>query len=243
MATGRYTLFFDADDTIHRDVVPQVLARMDMHPTLDTAILFYSRQKRETSEILGMARIDQDLLLECLGGRDEAMGPPNAMAGLLAMNNFPWNKILRTERFRQAGLKFGKTQVHNDLLGHWHALLHARQVLLMNKTLCTHRVSKSGSNLTSRFNADRLQMFAALSELLDFLEDRPEWSRMYARQFWGLAQRMVDWAGPRLDPDLKTRFDMQYSDLLCRIHLADLARIRTQGSGGLAKRIVNHLIR
>ena len=48
---------------------------------------------------------------------------------LLGFTNYPWNKVIRTDHYHRTGLRFGATQVHNDILGHWLTLVDADQVL------------------------------------------------------------------------------------------------------------------
>ncbi len=73
---------------------------------------------------------------------------------LLGFSNYPWNKVVRTARYRRVGLTFGKTPVHNDILGHWQMLLGADSLVLVDDPLCTHVVTEDGKNLTNESSDD-----------------------------------------------------------------------------------------
>jgi hypothetical protein len=115
--------------------------------------------------------------------------------------------------------------------------------MVRDEIICTHIVHPQGQNLTNSFGIDRLMMFDALGETYDFLEGRPALRRRFAHHFWSLADRLVSWARPRIDPTLRLQFEARYADLLEQLNLSDLARMRTRHSPRLANSIVNHLIR
>ena len=73
-----------------------------------------------------------DLLLK---GQAVETGRIEDMAGLLTFTNYPWNKLLRTAHYRDRGMRFGRTRVNNDILGHWHGLLLARAIMLRDAVL------------------------------------------------------------------------------------------------------------
>ena len=83
---------------------------------------------------------------------------------LLGFTNYPWNKIARTDHYRRTGLRYGATQVHNDVLGHWLTLVDAETILLIDQPLCTHIVGEGGRNLTNRESRARLSLIDALDE-------------------------------------------------------------------------------
>ncbi|MFV0359862.1 glycosyltransferase family 2 protein [Tropicimonas sp.] len=242
-AAGRYTIFFDADDILHGDVIHGAIADMDADPELDTVLFAYRYEREETASFTDMGYEDKITLAALLQGAPRATGDIEDMGRLLVFTNYPWNKILRTAHFRQAGMRFGKTRVNNDILGHWHSLLLARRIMVRDAIICTHIVHPQGGNITNSSGRDRLQMFEALDETYDLLEANPHLRRRFAHFYWILANRLVRWARPRLDPDFRLPFEMRYTDLLMRLDLGDLARMRTRHSPDLACALVNHLIR
>ncbi|MDO5705243.1 MAG: hypothetical protein Q4G49_09265, partial [Paracoccus sp. (in: a-proteobacteria)] len=118
----------------------------------------------------------------------------------------------------------------------------ARQIMVVNRIICTHIVHPTGGNLTNRFDRQRLQVFTAMNELLDLLEQHPALRRRHAHHYWGLAHRLFVWARPRLDDELRLELDDGFSALIARISLDDLARMRTKSAPGLAAALVNHMI-
>ena len=241
-ATGRYSIFFDADDTLHPEVVVTAVRDMDNDPELDLAIFAYRYERDKSAKFTEMGYEDRKIFDLLLQGNSAVKGEIENMARLLIFTNYPWNKVLRTAHYREMGMRFGCTKVNNDILGHWYSLLLSRKIMVCNAVLCTHIVHPKGANLTNAFGAERLSMFEALNETYDFLEARPACRRRYAHQFWALANRLVAWALPRLDPSLRNEFEVHYTELLSRLDLGDLARMRSKRSPALANSLVNYLI-
>lgn len=225
-ALGRYVLFFDSDDRLHGDALGRAIARMDEEPDLDVAVLAYRSERQDIAHSTGMIPKDAETFDILLKGAPEACGTLDEFSRLLVITNYPWNKILRTARFRETGLRFGWTQVNNDILGHWYCLLHARRILLSRAELCTHVVHPGGSNLTNQQGILRLQMFDALNELYDLLASAPDLRQRYAHFFWGFVLTMFKWARGRIVPEARNRYNQRMDDLIGRIDLSDFARMR-----------------
>jgi len=172
-----------------------------------------------------------DLLIweEYLGRADQRVARLADVPRLLEFTNFPWNKVLRTETYRAAGLRFGRTPVHNDILGHWHSLLAADRILLLNQVLCTHIVHGAGRNLTNRQSNVRLALVDALNDTYDeLLRPAPATRRRYAPYYWDFAIRTARWANDRIEAKYKAEFGLRLHEHLMRVNLSDFARIRRQ---------------
>lgn len=241
-ARGRYTLFFDADDRLHGEVIAPILAQMDTEPDIDTAMLGYRYQRDESGDFTEMLYSDQTIAEGCLKGADQVVAPLSEMAALLKFTNYPWNKILRTAHFQQIGLRFGRTKVNNDILGHWYSLLFARRILLSPQVICTHIVLADGQNLTNRFSADRLQMFEALDETYDLLRGHPVLRRRFVHHFWGLCATLAQWGRRRVDAAHRLEYESRYRDLLGRMEIEDFARMRMVQAPQMADRFVKELL-
>ena len=241
-ATGRYTLFFDADDILHGDVLCLTLQRMEAHPQVDTAMLAYRYERGRANTGLGMSFEDTKVFRQLLRAGAPAIGTPGEMGALLTVTNYPWNKVIRTAHFRQAGLRFGTTQVNNDILGHWEMIVKARRVMLSDEVICTHLVDPEGPNITNQFGAERLQMLEALGDVYDMLERDPDLRRREAHRFWKSAYRLYRWARPRLEPGIATRFDARWRELIGRIDLGDYADLRLRHDADLADALANHVL-
>jgi glycosyltransferase involved in cell wall biosynthesis len=241
-ARGRYTIFFDADDRLHGEVIAPVLAQMDAEPDIDTAMLGYRYQRDESGGFTDMLYGDQKMAEGYLKGASQVVAPLTEMATLLKFTNYPWNKIVRTAHFREVGLRFGRTKVNNDILGHWSSLLFARRVLFGSQVICTHIVYPHGQNLTNRFNVDRLQMFDALSETYDLLLANPVLRRRFAHHFWGFCITLANWGRRRVDAEHQLEFERRYRDLIGRIEIEDFTQMRLKLAPQIADRFVKDLL-
>lgn len=241
-ARGRYTIFFDADDQLHPEVILPALAHMDADPEIDTAMFAYRYMREETGSFTAMSFSDQKAFDTYLQGANSIVAPLADMSLLLKFTNYPWNKIIRTSHFRETGMRYGSTKVNNDILGHWHSLLFARRILLCNQVICTHFVFPQGQNLTNRFTAERLQMFDALNEAYDLLQSHPALRRRFVHHYWGLVEAVMKWARPRVAPDYKLDFESRYRELICRVQIEDFVRMRKGGSSQIADRLVKDLL-
>lgn len=241
-AQGRYTIFFDADDRLHGEVVLPAINLMDASADIDVAIFAYRYEREESASFTAMAYTDQQSFEQLLKGARTTVGPLTQMARLLQFTNYPWNKIVRTAHYKQVGLRYGSTRVNNDILGHWSTLLFARQILVVDEVICTHIVHPQGQNLTNSFSVERLQMFDALTETYDLLESHPALRWRFAHHFWMLTSTLMLWTRPRLPEELRPVFENRYRDLLGRLHLEDYARMRTQHVPELANRFAKDLI-
>ena len=241
-ARGRYTLFFDADDRLHGDILAATIARMDAEPDLDVAVLAYRSERQDIAHSTGMFHKDAETFDMLLQGAPEATGTPDDFARLLVITNYPWNKILRTARYRETGLRFGHTRVNNDILGHWHALIHPRRILLSRAEICTHVVHPGGNNLTNQQGLLRLQMFDALDELYDLLLSQPGLRQRYAHFFWGFVLTLFKWAHGKIVPEARNRFNQRMADLIARIDLADFARMRNGRAPAVATELSDILL-
>lgn len=241
-AAGRYVLFFDADDRLHPDAIAATIARLDAEPDLDVAVLAYRSERQDIAHSTGMIPKDAETFDMLLQGAPDATGTPDDFARLLVITNYPWNKILRTARYRETGLRFGLTRVNNDILGHWHALMHPRRILLSRAEICTHVVHPGGTNLTNQQGALRLQMFDALDELYDLLVSQPDLRQRYAHFFWGFVLTLFKWARGKIVPEARNRYNQRMADLIARIDLVDFARMRNGRAPEIASELSNILL-
>jgi glycosyltransferase involved in cell wall biosynthesis len=235
VATGRYSLFFDADDEIHPTALAAAVQALD-DTGADVAVMPY-RYRRGHGSNEGMNVFDA-----AAWGR-YATSPRRLtrlsdVPQLLGFSSYPWNKVLRTDHYRKAQLRFSGTPVHNDILGHWLTLLDAEGLLLIDQPLCTHIVSTGGRNLTNRESRARLSLVDALDETYTELERRPEKRSRYAHHYWDFVLRVGAWASTRLTPDVVGELDVRLQRHLLRMDLGDFTRMRVRRDPVLAHRIV-----
>lgn len=235
-ARGRYTLFFDADDVLHGDAVTRAVPLLD-ESGADVAFMPYRYRRARVVRHEAMNDFDERVWRDIAGGESRVVRLGEVSA-LLGFSNYPWNKIIRTDVYRRAGLRFGETIVHNDILGHWYVMLFARRILLVDQVVCTHIVEEGGGNLSNRQSAVRLALFDALDETYDLIESNPQWRNRYSHHYWSLVLRTAGWAVSRISADYLDEFNLRLQEHLLRMNLSDFARIRMKRSPRLANELI-----
>jgi glycosyltransferase involved in cell wall biosynthesis len=239
-ATGRYSLFFDADDEIHPAALISAIGALD-DTGADLAMMPYRYRRGASSRSVEMNSFDA-----ATWGRyvstPRRLTHLGEVPRLLGFSNYPWNKVARTDHYRQAGLRYGSTPVHNDILGHWLTLLDARSILLLDQPLTTHVVNEGGRNLSHRESRARLSLIDALEETYTALEDRPDKRNRYSHHYWDFVLRVAGWAATRITPDVLDDFNVRLQHHLLRMDLGDFTRIRQRRDPGLANRIVRRAL-
>jgi len=235
-ATGRYTLFFDADDELHPVTLTSVIGALDDTGT-DVAMMPY-RYRRGISP-----QFDEMNSFDAVVWAQYATSPRRVtrlgdVPKLLGFSNYPWNKLARTDHYRRTGLRYGSTPVHNDILGHWLTLLDADSILLFDQPLCTHIVNEGGRNLTNRESRARLSLVDALEETYTALEVRPEKRNRFSHHYWDFVLRVSAWARTHMTPDVLDEFNLRLQQHLLRMDLGDFTRFRLGRDPGLASRII-----
>ncbi|MDA8440109.1 MAG: glycosyltransferase family 2 protein [Propionibacterium sp.] len=236
-AAGRYTIFFDADDQLHPDALLAAVRELDRGGQ-DVAILKYRYVRGGQDADVAMNSHDLHIWEQVLGSASSRTVRLTGAPDLLHLTNYPWNKVVRTATFQSSGLRFGSTPVNNDILGHWHTLLFADRIVLINQEVCTHIVLAGGSNLTNRSSLDRLTLFDALDETYDLLQSRPGLRRRYAHIYWASVIRIAGWAGARVDPSVRDLFEARLQQHLLRIRITDFHNIQVRRAPSLAQTIV-----
>jgi hypothetical protein len=239
-ATGRYTLFFDADDEIHPVALTAAIEALD-DTSADVAVMPYRYRRSNSPHSDRMNSFDA-----AAWGR-YATSPRRVtrlddVPRLLGFSSYPWNKLCRTDHYRATGLRFGSTPVHNDILGHWLTLLGAQNLLLLDQPLCTHIVNEGGRNLTNRESRARLSLVDALEETYTALEALPEKRNRFSHHYWDFVLRVAGWATARMPPDVREEFNLRLQHHLLRIDLADFTRIRLRRDSALASRIIRRTL-
>jgi glycosyltransferase involved in cell wall biosynthesis len=241
LASGRYCLFFDADD----EVVPEAVARcvnvLD-ETGASVAVTPYRYRRSMLDDYDAMNVHDVDVWSAYVTGGQVRVADLRDVPRLLGFSNYPWNKVVRTEHYRSTGLRFGSTPVNNDILGHWMTLLHADRIALVDEVMCNHVVLEGGGNLTLRHTRDRLALFDALDETYDHLEAHPHLRNRYSHHYWATALRVADWARARVADDVQEEFLLRLQRHLLRMNLADFTRIRTKRDSALADLIVRRAL-
>lgn len=240
LATGRHVLFFDADDELHTDSLAAAVRALD-DTGADVVVLPYRYRRGRATGFEGMNSFDAAVWSR-YATSPRRLTRLGEVPQLLGFSNYPWNKVLRADRYRRTGLRFSATVVHNDVLGHWLTLLDAGTILLLDQPLCTHIVAEGARNLTNRESRARLSLVDALDETYTALEQRPEKRGRYAHHYWDFVLRVGAWATSRLTPDVVDEFDHRLHQHLLRLDLGDLSRMRLRRDPELANRLVRRAL-
>ena len=239
-ATGRYVLFFDADDEIHPMTLVTAIRALDDTGT-DVAMMPYRYRRGQSTEFDGMNSFDTAAWARYATSQRRVTWLGD-VPQLLGFSSYPWNKLARTDHYRRTGLRYGSTPVHNDILGHWLTLLDADSILLLDQPLCTHIVNEGGRNLTNRESRARLSLVDALEETYAELDARPDKRNRYSHVYWDFALRVAAWATSRMTPDVIDEFNLRMQRHLLQMDLGDFTRIRLRRDPGLATRIIRRAL-
>lgn len=233
---GRYTLFFDADDEVNPASLSHAVTQLDA-TRADVAFLPYRYRRWDDSSRTDMNEVDRAVWRQYVPPSGQRVVTLDEAPRLLGFSNYPWNKLLRTEHYQQAGLRFGETMVHNDVLGHWMTLIHARTIMLLDALVGTHIVSADGANLSRRMGLERLQLFDALDETYDFLAANPPARNRFAHHYWDFALRVSEWALSRIADEFHDDATARLQQHILRVNLADLTHMRVKRNPSLADRL------
>lgn len=239
-ATGRFTLFFDDDDELHPAALVEAVRALERGGQ-DLALLKYRYRRAHNDSDESMTNGDEAIWARVVGSRSARRVTLDLFPELLSLTNYPWNRVMRTETYRQAGLRYGSTMVNNDILGHWYSLLFAGQILLLNDVICTHIVLPGGANLTNRGTRDRFSLLDALDETYDLLKSHPGLLRRYSHYYWEGAESVVSWAGGRISPSLQHEFALRARSHFLRINIPEYNAL-TRQNPAIATRITRRAI-
>ena len=240
LASGRYTLFFDADDEIHPMALASAIEALD-DTGADIAMMPYRYRRGRSPDFDEMNSFDAAVWARYATSprRVTRLGD---VPQLLGFSSYPWNKLARTGHYRRTGLRYGCTPVHNDILGHWLTLLDADSILLLDQPMCTHIVNEGGRNLTNRQSRARLSLVDALDETYTALEERPDKRNRFSNIYWDFVLRVAGWATSRMTPEVLDEFNFRLQHHLLRMDLGDFTRIRRRRDSGLATRIIRRAL-
>lgn len=197
-----HLLFFDSDDLLTPDL-PLLLADLAEAQAFDFCLFRHADSRVAAEPRWGQPDWDE-ALWQAAGHGTGALRParPAALPILAQTANYPWNKIYRTGFLRDHAIGCAETEVHQDIPLHWLSFLAAGRVLVSDRICAWHAMAETGTRLSNRRGAERLQVFAALDPVAAALPGAdPAFAPALARFVLGL----LDWIEPRLDPALLPR--------------------------------------
>ncbi|ARO15478.1 CDP-glycerol:poly(glycerophosphate) glycerophosphotransferase [Ketogulonicigenium robustum] len=180
--TKPYVWFLDADDTLHPAAIRALL--QDLGTTPFDICLFQHHE--------GDARPHpHDAAVWAAAGIGVGIHPvaPDMRPALAGIQNYPWNRLLRTAFLRAHGIRCSETAVHNDIRLHWHTLLAAQQVIAARHICIGHRPGRLSAITDTR----RLDLHTALRETAALLPQTTAWQASFA----AFTRDVLHWAHTR----------------------------------------------
>ena len=232
LATGRYTVFLDIDDRFDPTALKQSIDALE-ETGADVAMTPYNFTRSTGGQATGMHAKDVLIWDAILRGASQRVVHLRENSRLLEFTNYPWNKVIRTETFATRGLRFGETLVHNDILGHWQTLLHADEIVLVNRPVVTHVVRPGATNLSNRQGRQRQALVEALEELLRFLDTSEADRTSYGVPYWAFAARTSRWAHGQIAPEYRADLRIGLSRLFSKMSVSEYARMRMSRSAAI----------
>ncbi|MBW8638154.1 glycosyltransferase [Hoeflea sp. WL0058] len=222
-ASGKYLLFFDADDHLRTGVLEKMIAALEFTGA-DLSIARYEYGTNAASSDSGrMHPPDERRWDEIIGDAPSRVTTIQQSPSLLQMTNYPWTKVIRADYARKIELRFSETKVNNDIFAHWQSLMLSERVVMINESVCFHIVPATGNNITNRKNEERFDIFRALDDVDVLFDQRPRLRKLYYQRFIHFKLDMAKWAINKIDRPYYPRFieelersfrDLRFDDYL-----------------------------
>src|SRR5690606_16177596 len=99
----------------------------------DLLLFKYQIENFEEKKRRDLFNADRDVWDNMLRNRN------NIATEAVKLINYPWVRIIKTDLLHDENIYFGATVVHNDIPFHWHSLVTAKNIGLLDKAVCVHR--------------------------------------------------------------------------------------------------------
>lgn len=222
-ASGKYLLFFDADDRLRAGVLEKMIAALEFTGA-DLSLARYEYGSDAASSDSGkMHASDERRWDEIIGDAPSRVTTIQQSPSLLQMTNYPWTKVIRADFARRIGLRFSETKVNNDIFAHWQSLMLSERIVMINESVCFHIVPATGNNITNRKNEERFELFQALDDVDVLFDQSPRLRRLFYQRFIHFKLDMAKWAVNKIDRPYYPRFieelersfrDLRFDDYL-----------------------------
>ncbi|WP_350561909.1 glycosyltransferase family 2 protein [Psychrobacter sp. CAL346-MNA-CIBAN-0220] len=208
LATGEYTYFLDADDTVDiKNLEEAVLysKQSDFDLTLFKYNLHYY-EKDSLNEMFTSDKKTWERLLKAKSNKEKKL-----LA--LGMINYPWIRIIKTTLLHDENIFFGKTVVHNDIPYHWHSLAVAKKIGIFDKAVCNHRKFEEREQITNIVDERRMMVFEAQRYTQHILEKYEIFDE--ALPIWkNFITNLLNWAADRIPSELKSDYAIKQKEVI-----------------------------
>ncbi|MEG0096149.1 MAG: glycosyltransferase family 2 protein [Raoultibacter sp.] len=201
LAQGEYLYFFDCDDYCDSDLIARALEKA-VETCADIVILpfFQFNQQVGTALPAKWGVLSDKFPYEVFSWRD------NPAWVFRAFQNFPWNKMYRTEFVRSNSLRFQEIYLTEDLMFSAPALILAERMTLVENPLVYHREGLTMNSMSGK-HRHPLDFLNAFQELKGFLESRGLFDQ--------LREAYVNWA---VDGCIYNLFTLNTSEAFRLVH-------------------------
>jgi glycosyltransferase involved in cell wall biosynthesis len=227
LATGEYTYFLDADDTV--DVNSLTSAVFEARKNKNDLLLFKYKihfyEKNNYREMWDADKVVWDKLLKAQTNSQKQ----TLAAGLV---NYPWNRIIKTNLLHSEAIFFGKTVVHNDIPFHWHSIVAAKNIGIFDKAICNHRKFDEREQITNINDKRRMMVLEAFRHTNQLIKKYEQHNEIFP--VWkDFVENLFNWAESRIPTELKSEYSLKCLNALNSINLIDSQNILSirQASG------------
>ncbi|SMX95086.1 Glycosyltransferase involved in cell wall bisynthesis [Brevibacterium linens] len=207
LCTGRYTYFLDADDVINANALRQAIIKADNDES-DLMFVQYRIEYVDEGRSRGMFNADSEIWKQ-LKEVTKIETKRRLLSGLI---NYPWNRIIKTQLLHDANIFFGPTVVHNDVLYHWHSILSAINIGILETDVCTHRKFVDRQQVTNIADERRMSVLEALRGTHERISDLPAYAQV--REQWEtFSLELIEWAKTKIPERLLVTYEANSREL------------------------------
>lgn len=200
LATGKYTYFLDADDTIDPLHLEEAI-KISIKEDYDLCLFRYKIHFYEKNSYRDMWNADQEVFNKLL----EAIKQEEKQKYASQLVNYPWNRIIKTSLLHDENIFFGKTIVHNDIPYHWHSIIASKKIGVFNKPICSHRKFDNREQITNITDSRRMMVLEAYRYTNNVLIKYNNHSIIF-QEWKKFIKHILEWAEERIPSELKDKY-------------------------------------
>lgn len=216
---GKYLYFLDADDKLAPNALDIMANALDGSEA-DIAMCQYHYVRDPAKEQEGMLREDSNIWQSVVKGSDVA---PRMTPRIVRLNNYPWNKLFKSEFYHREGITYSSTSVNNDIAAHWATITKTRKAHMVSEPLVYHYVFQDRKQITTTFDRKRLQIFEALDDAEQHVYDSPETIHAFFHHYIGFSVDVLKWVQRRLDIEVQKDFSSSVEARFGRLTASEYA--------------------
>jgi len=211
LATGKYTYFLDADDTINIKNLEEAFKVAEKNDN-DLLLFKYKIHFYDKNQFRDMWNDDQKIWNELLKSKTNKEKQKLASQ----MVNYPWIRLIKTKLLHDENIFFGKTIVHNDIPYHWHSIIGANKIGVFDKPVCNHRKFDTREQITNIKDKRRMMVLEAIRHTYSLLSKYNNYS-LISNEWLNFSKHIFNWAKDKIPEELKKEYENNYKKLLQKI--------------------------